>query len=150
MKNIEALERIEQAKGAKIEKLIWIAGSFESSELTDLLSELDDDRWKKLFPEIFESQFFEEARSDIEWMKDSLLDFKKLGLIAEINIPTCDCFSYTNGKPTSWCSHPGICRIEYIYAESLEDLMSEIEKVAEKLFQEYVRADKKKLKKKVQ
>jgi|SRR5665647_1701207 len=150
MENIEALERIEQANGAKIEKLIWIAGSFESSELTDLLSELDDDQWKKLFPEIFQNKYFEETRDDIEWVKGLLVDFKKLGLIAEVNIPTCDCFSYTNGKPTSWSSHPGICRIEYIYVETLEDLMSEIEKVAEKLFKEYVRADKKKLKKKVQ
>lgn len=36
--NKEALERIEQAHGAKIEKMFWIAGSLESSDLTDLIS----------------------------------------------------------------------------------------------------------------
>ena len=38
--NKEALERIEQAHGAKIEKMFWIAGSLESSDLRDLIEEV--------------------------------------------------------------------------------------------------------------
>ena len=58
--NKEALERIEQAHGAKIEKMFWIAGSLDSSDLRDLIEEMDDKAFKKCFPEIFNSKYLEE------------------------------------------------------------------------------------------
>ena len=141
MKNIEAIERFEQAYCSRIDKLFWIAGSFENSELKELLEELDDKQWKELFPEIFKSEYFEEYKDE---PREALINFKKFGLIAEIHIPTCDKFEYKNGKPVSWSIHQGCCLVEYVYAETLEELMNKTEEKAEKVFQEFVKKDKKK------
>ncbi len=143
MTNYEAVERFDQSHGVKMEKMFWIAGSLGSSDFKDLLDEMDDKDFKKCFPEIYKSEYFGEYRQDEELVK-ALVDFKKFGLLTEIHIPEADNFRYKDGNPVSWSVHQGICRVEYVYAETLEQLMDEIEKSAEKVFQEHVKKDKKK------
>jgi len=142
MTNFEAVERFDQAHGAKIERLFWIAGSMDNSDFKDLIEEMEDKDWQKLFPEIHKSEYFQEYLDDDEALQ-ALVDFRKFGLIAEIHLPECDNFRYKKDKPVSWSVHGGICRIEYVYAETLEDLMREVEKASEKVFQEYVAKDRK-------
>ena len=141
MKNREMAERFQQAHCARIERLFWIAGSLESSDLKELLEDLEDKDWNGLFPEIYKSKNFDEQRSE---PLQALLDYDRIGLIAQIDIPECSRFIYKNKKPVSWSVHPGICRIEYVYAETLEELMTNIEKAANKVFQEYLKKDKEK------
>lgn len=147
MTNFEAVDRFDQAHRAKIENLYWIAGSLENSDLKDKIEEMEDEDFKKCFPEIFNSKHYEEYRNDYEIMQ-AIVDFRKFGLFAEIHLPECDNFRYEKGKkhPVSWSVHGGICRIEYCYGETLEELMNEIEKSSEKVFEEYVAQDKKKQK----
>ena len=64
--NKEALERIEQAHGAKIDKMFWIAGSLESRDLKDLIEEMDDKAFKKCFPTLADCPYLEEYRNDDE------------------------------------------------------------------------------------
>ena len=142
MTNFEAVERFDQAHGAKIERLFWIAGSMGNSDFKDLIEDMEDKDWQKLFPEIHKSEYFQEYLDDDEALQ-ALVDFRKFGLIAEIHLPECDNFRYEDDKPVSWSVHGGICRIEYVYAETLEDLMSEVEKASEKVFQEYLNKDRK-------
>ncbi len=139
MTNIEAVERFDQAHGAKIEKLFWIAGSLENSSLKEKLEEMEEKDFKKCFSEIFNSKHYEYYRTDDEIMQ-AIVDFRKFGLFAEIHLPKCYNFKYEKGKkhPVSWSISYGICRIEYCYGETLEELMNEIEKSSEKVFKEYI------------
>lgn len=139
MNNIEAVDRFDQTSGVKIAKLFWIAGSLENSDLNEMLEEMEDDDFKKCFPEIFNSNNYEEYHNEGEFIQ-ALINFNKFGLLAEIHLPECKNFKFENGKdhPVSWNVHKGICRIEYCYAETLEDLMSEIEKTSEKVFKHYI------------
>lgn len=143
MTTFEAVERFNQAHGAKIDKLFWIAGSLDSSDLRELLEDMTDNDLKKCFPEIYESEYYKEYRKNDE-LRQALVDFRKFGLLAELHIPKADNFRYKDGKPVSWSVHGGICSIEYVYAEDLENLMNEIEKVSEKVFQVHVKKDKRK------
>lgn len=142
MTNFEAIERFDQAHGAKIEILFWIAGSIDSIDLKYFIEDLEDEDWQKLFPEIYKSESFQEYRDYGEALQ-VLVDFRKFGLIAEIHIPECYNFQYKDDKPVSWSVDGGSCRIEYVYAETLEELVSEVEKASEQVFQEYVAKDRK-------
>jgi hypothetical protein len=142
--NQEAFDRFEQAYGAKINKLYWIAGSLENSDLKDLLhDDMDDSDFEKCFPAIYHSAHFNDYKDKHELL-DALVDFRKFGLLAEVFIPEAECFIYENNKPVSWSIHEETWRIEYVYAETLSKLLLEIEKSAEKIFKEYIKADRKK------
>jgi hypothetical protein len=145
--NKEALERLEQAHGAKIEKMFWIAGSLENSDLIDLIEEMDDKAFKKCFPTLADCPYLEEYRNDDEILQ-ALVDKDLFGLVAEILIPIAKDFSYDkDGKVSSWSSSGGHCRVDYVYAETLDLLLSEIEKSGEKHFKKFLKEDKKKLSK---
>jgi len=145
--NKEAVERLEQAHGAKIEKMFWIAGSLENSDLRDLIEEMDDKAFKKCFPEIANSPYLEEYRNDNEHVQ-ALVDYDKFGLVAEILIPIAKDFIYDkNGKPVSWSSSGGHCRVDYVYGETLDLLLAEMEKSGETHFKDFLKDDKKKLSK---
>ena len=146
MKNSEAVERFDQAHGAKIENLYWIAGSLDNSDFKDKIEELEDRDIEKCFPEIFNSPHYEEYKNNGELLQ-ALVDFEKFGLLAEIHLPECTDFSYEKGKkyPTSWSIIGSVCRIEYCYGETLSELMKEIEKCSRKVFKEYIAKDKNKV-----
>jgi hypothetical protein len=145
--NKEAVERLEQAHGAKIEKMFWIAGSLDNSDLRDLIEEMDDKAFKKCFPEIANSPYLEKYRNDNELIQ-ALVDNDKFGLVAEILIPIAKDFSYDKkGKPVSWSSSGGHCRVDYVYAETLDLLLAEMEKSGETHFKDFLKDDKKKLSK---
>lgn len=142
MTNKDFAERFEQTRGVQIEKLFWIAGSVDNYELNDLIEELEDQHWEKLFPDIFNDEQFE---GSIVKGVDALIEFGKFGLIAEIHIAMLCYFSYNEDDTKVFASYSrGCCRIEYAYAETLEELMIEIEKISEEIFREEVQKDRKK------
>jgi hypothetical protein len=141
MTNKEAINRFSQCHGAEIEKLFWIAGSLENSDFKEVIEEMDDDDFKKCFPEIENTDVY---REDDE-LTQALADNDYFGLLAVVHIPEASRFSYNEkGAPQGWSVSYGICRIHYAYAESLEALMAKIEEVAEIQFQKDVAKDKKK------
>lgn len=137
MNHIEASERFEQSHFRKIDKLFWIAGAMDSYDLNSYLSEIDDRDMKRILPDIYSDSRYRDAQES-----ESLLDLfnghNKLGLIAEVHIPTASNFSFKNGRPSSWRTNNGICRIEHVYAETLDGLLSEIEKLCQSVFNEQV------------
>lgn len=144
MTNKEAVDRFDQAHGAKIEKLFWIAGSLENSDLKDLIEEMNDEAFENCFPEISNSPYFEEYRDAGELLQ-ALVDKYYLGLVAEILIPVANDFRYEeNGNVSSWSSSSGYCQVDYVYADTLELLLVEIEKSADKHFNYFLENDKKK------
>lgn len=141
MTNFEAVKRFDQST-AMIEKLFWIAGSLENEELKELLEYVDDDFYKKYLPEIYNSNILKECRKG-DTIIQSLIDFRKFGLMAEVLFPKLDDFKYKNDIPVSWSIHTGACRIECIYVETLEELITSIEQLSNKIFNEYLEEDKK-------
>lgn len=145
MTNREAVERFDgYVHGTFINKLFWIAGSFDSSDFKDFLEEMQDNDWKDCLPEIAKSKYFKEYQKDNE-MGQALVDNNKFGFIAELHHPECKNFSYQKSKIVSCSVSSGCCRISYVYAETIEELMSNIEKSADKIYKEYVAKDKKKV-----
>ena len=144
MLNEKAVTRFEQAHGVKIEKMFWIAGSIENSSLNDLIADMDDKQFKNCFPEILNVKVYEKD------FLQALIDYDKFGIVAEILIPIANSFKYSSdGTLLGWSSSGGYCRIDYVYAETLELLLNEIEKSADKHFEDFKKKDKINNKKKV-
>ncbi len=148
MINTEALKRFEKLYDVRIDQLFWIAGvSLHNDELESLLSFLRKKHWERLFPEIYRSKFFEEIYEEKEDLINVLTDFEKYGFLAKVLVPQCQDFRYTkDGEPKGWMICGFVCRVEYVYAETTELLLEEIEKVSSEVFKEYVEKDKKKQK----
>ncbi len=153
MTNKQILLNLNKIPGTPlIDQLIWVAAAIENSELEDILSAMDPNEWKTCFPEIYNSPNFGHYVNDDddEWENrggeriQALIDFEKLGFIAEVHIAECKNFRYKDEKPISWQPNRGTCRVKYVYAETTDDLMKEIEKVSAKLFNEFMEIDKKK------
>lgn len=146
MNNREAVERFEQAHSAKLENLFWIAGALENDKFKEIIEDdMSDKDFAKCFPAIFNSKSYTQYRNESEMMQ-AFVDFKLFGLFAEIHIPRAYNFTYKAGKPVSWSSSAGSCRIAYVYAETMESVMVQIELASEEIFQEYIKAEKKRAK----
>lgn len=141
MTNKQVHAALQDFHRAEIVKLFWIAASLSTSELEDALIEMDDIYIKNCFPEIYESQHFEKWRSNCE-LTEGLTHFDKYGFLAEVHIPHAFNFVYHEGEPSKWEVSSGMKRIDYVYAETTEDLIKEVEKVAESAFQDFMRKDK--------
>lgn len=139
--NNSVAERLEQAHGAQIDILFWIAASIESQELESFLEEeLDDNNWKELFPELYENESFEEYREDRELLT-MLTENEKLGFIAKVTIPRCYNFRYKGKELLGYSTNPGHRRIRYVYADSQEELITVIEIIADEVFEDYKQID---------
>lgn len=139
--NNKVIERLEQAHSAQIEKLFWIAASTENDDLASFLEEdMSDESWKYCFPELFESDYFEEYRENNE-LVTLLTEHEKLGFIAEVSIPRCYNFRYEGEELKDYSSNPGTRRLKYVYAENLEYLITAIEIVADEVFEDYKQID---------
>jgi hypothetical protein len=136
-------KKIEQAHGAYIENLIFIANEvcrgrtseameeFESLELSEICKVLG---WRdeKDLHDIMTTELEEGGLSSM------LLRNDVTGFIAECHMPECDNFRFQKGKtrPTSWSVHGGICDVFWIYADSIGELVDKLEKETEKRFVE--------------
>lgn len=144
MDNFECLERFDQAHSAMVDKLFWIAGSIENRDLRGLLEDMDDKQFKKCFPDIAASPYIKEYRKDKQIMQ-AFVDHRKMGLVAEVHVPEVFKIRYEKGRPVSWQSSGGICLIEYVYSETMEGLLTEVEKAADRVFKYCLKKDKKKI-----
>lgn len=135
MNNKKNLERFEQAGSAKIAQLFWIAGSIENTDLISLLEYLEPEAWELLFPEIFNSPYYDHLINDKEDLF-GLISYEKFGFIAEVHIPECSRFSFDKkGNPQSWQTG-SISHIAYAYAETPEALLKCIEIKAKELYKQ--------------
>jgi hypothetical protein len=139
MNHIEAIDKLGSVR---IDKLFWIAAQMETDDLKETIEELYKEDWEKLFPEIYNSDSFEEYVDDDELMQ-ALVDYQKIGFFAVLHIPKRENFSYSKeGRPQSWSSLSGVCRVVNVYAETIELLLEQIEKEDQILFDKDVVKDK--------
>lgn len=144
MKNTIAIERIEQACDANVDKLVWVAASFDQSALKDMIEDLlCFNRVKEAFPDFNEAKY--EDADNYDSIREFLVDTKKFGFIAQVFVPICKNFMYENGSKHPWTWSSGSAsRVVFIYAESTDELVRKIEKAAKALFNEFMEYDKKK------
>jgi len=139
--NKESVERFEQAHAAKIVSLFWIAGSLEESGLKEMLDEVSNDDFERMFPDVYNGGISAEYHAGEELLQ-GLIDYNKFGFIAEVNFPKCDEFRFENNRPVSWSVHDGVCSVKHVYAETTEELLQEIELQGERHFQYCIRKHK--------
>ncbi len=133
----------DDTHGTFINKLFWIAGSFESKQFEDFLEEMSFANWKSFAPEIIDSKGFDIHRPGSE-TKHLLMDHFKLGLVAELHHPKCYNFSYNKKGGIIGCRlSMAVCRITIVYAEDLNQLIKKIKVKSEEIYSEYIKEDNK-------
>ena len=136
------VEAIDKLGSVRIDKLFWIAAQMDNDELKETIDQLFEEDWEKLFPEIYNSDSFEEYVDDEELMQ-ALVNYEKFGFFAVLHIPKRENFSYSkDGEPQSWRSLSGFCRVVNVYAETIELLLEQIEKEDKIMFDKDVAKDK--------
>lgn len=132
--NVQLLERLEQCHGAKIDSLHWIICSGESFDFLDFVDEIDQSIFNKLFPE--NKDEFDEFKKDPICF---LMENDKLGFLARFSIPFIDDVVFDKrGNPSRWVVNNSVSKFYYIYAESTEDLVSQMETISQNRFQEMI------------
>lgn len=139
--NLKFAERLDGAHSAFIRKLFWIAASPENKDIEEVLQEMNERIFEKYFPDIATTAHYENDRNG-ERLLSVLVDRRYFGFLAEVGVPEASKFKYKDSKPVSWAVSGGISTLVHVYAESLESLVSEIEKAATAIFEETVKRDK--------
>ena len=141
-KDNNAVDRFDQANSAQIGKMFWIAGSLEYGDIEEFLDDMGDNGWKDCFPELRESEAFTNYQEDNE-LTQMLIDNDKFGIIAEVTYPTAYDFSYDGEDNVTGASlSMGRRHIRYAYGETLEELLTIIEKYGEEEYESDKKQDK--------
>ncbi|MFC4688630.1 hypothetical protein ACFO4P_16940 [Epilithonimonas pallida] len=135
--------KLEQAHSAYIENLIFIPSevirdrpshSFQDFQELDCEKICETLNWRK------EKDVFEIIKENIEdsSLASSILNNKQTGFLAECYFPECSNFYVPEGSdtPTAWSVSGGICRIEWLYADSIGELVEKILEKSESIFEE--------------
>ena len=145
MKNLNVAEKLELAYNTSISKLFWIGASIDNDDLEEILQEFydnDKESFEKYFPELIGDEFFEDYLTN-DRLKTYLYEYDRLGFLAEILVPAPLNISFKENKPISW-STGGTYRVGYCYGETPAILLRNIQKKATQIFNECVKAAKKK------
>jgi len=146
MNNKYLFEKLEQAHGVTVERLVLVAYEL-----------LKDERFSRAFEEFTENEplkicevlgwkttdekLFKIIEERIEEKSFALMMYENDydGFIAEIHIPEHDGFKFDD-KGEVWASsvHPGCCRVEWVYAATIGELTDKIVDKAEEVYQEYL------------
>jgi hypothetical protein len=149
--NTYLYKKIEQAHSAYFENLIFIASeicrqtesdvfeeftSLEPNEIAGVLGWNKKEETLQLITEYIENKEFSSL----------LLQYEMTGFLAECLMPNHSNFSFEEGKNEPWSCQvsPGICRVFWIYAESIGELVHKLEEKTEEFYIEAYTAEKNK------
>lgn len=124
--NKQVLDMFGQMGGARINRLLWIAGQPEHQTVGEILEDmLDSECFAACFPDI-PIETVEEYAVDQE-LPQLLVDHDKFGFIAEVYMPEIRnmCLD-EKGNPAWWSTSDGCCEIGYAYAETTDELVGKI------------------------
>lgn len=138
-------EKIESTSGAFIENLIFMTNEGlreKPSEAFERFFELSSKQicevlgWKK------DKEAYELVEHKIKNSELAHLMNRNncTGFLAECHFPEVGGFKFNEGeeKPFAWAVHPGICRIEFIYADTIGELIEKLQNKSEEIFNEKV------------
>ncbi|HRH68872.1 MAG TPA: hypothetical protein PLB89_05125 [Flavobacteriales bacterium] len=142
--------RIAEIKGSPyIDKLVWLAAQVINRDAIDLCEDIINcsnpgKRVLKTFPGLENDITDTDNWDDGEQLATALADSDRLGFLAMIQIPDFHSFRFKNGKPVGWGVSGFISTVEFVYAESLDELVKLMEERAEAEFADAVRMANKK------
>jgi len=141
-------KKIEQAHSAYFENLTFIANEVcreRQSESFEEFTELEPAEIAKVLgwknkPETY--KLIEEEIED-KSLAGLLLRYDMTGFLAECRMPEHSDFRFDKEGNFSSCSvHNGICKVFWIYAESIGELVEKLEEKADEFFLEAVEKSK--------
>ena len=144
--------KIEQTNSAYFENIIFMANEMNRESESESFGE-----FQNLKPlEITKILGWNNKEETLKLIKESIKEkeFASLlfryditGFLAECHFPECSNFKFYDDKekPSSWSVHSGICRIEWVYAESIGELVEKLFSKSEDIFKESYEKDKQKV-----
>ena len=137
-------KKIEQTKGgAYFENLIFIANEVamqNQSKSFEEFTELEPIEIATVLGWNKEESILKLIQDEIEdeSLAGLLLNHDRTGFLAECRMPSCSNFRFSKGKktPSSWSVHGGICRVFWIYADSIGELVEKLQEKTEAYFLE--------------
>ena len=144
-------KKLEQAHGATIENLIFLPNELCRNNSSDSFKEFQGENVEKICETLGwrkDKDVYDAIQNYTEDEEESfalfLYENEKHGFLAECYFPECSDFRFPEGEktPSSWSVHKGICRIEWLYSDSIGELVEKIVDKSEKLFNESVEKEK--------
>lgn len=123
-KNKEVYQRIQNSHCVEIISLYWLA----THNITDEEIIMEDADWARMFPEIYRDNNFK-----YKPISEVLNEYNKYGFFAIVGISEAINFNKNNG--TLQYDLIPKKRVKYIYAETIEELLKNIEQEAELFYQ---------------
>ena len=136
MENIEISCFIDnETHSANINKLFHIGMQLSSWEIKDFLEEISEEQYVDMLSDNGKFDYIEGYLNDGEIIQ-MFLDHGLYGYVAELYLPCHSDFSFHEDGSFSGCSvHSSDCIIEYVYAETIEELLNKVMIESEKAFQ---------------
>ena len=144
-------KKLENSHGAYIENLIFIPSevlrtkpseAFEDFTNNNLETICETLNWRK------EKEVYKDLMQyiDEKILAQKLLKYEQTGFLAECHFPECSNFKFDENSevPFSWSVHNGSCRIEWLYAETIGELIEKIVDKSHKIFKEQVKKEQNK------
>lgn len=143
-------EKIETTSGAFIDNLIFMTNEYcreRMSEGFERFTELSAKSicqildWKET-DDVY--LLINNAIEDGE-LSDLMNRNDRTGFLAECHFPDVSGFKFKEGeeKPFAWSANPGICRLEWIYADTIFEVIEKMQEMSETIFDESVEIFKK-------
>lgn len=143
MKNTEAFQRIKGIHDIEIERLFWVAGSTNNVELEEMLDDIAEEDFVRIFKEIPAEKAKEIYNSDTLFT-EILRKYEKFGFLAEIHTPCFEDFIFKGEKPYSWSTPRGVRIAHVVYGETREQLLDEMGRAARQNFETHAERAKSK------
>lgn len=136
--------KIDQAHSGYINEMIFIANEVCKDTKHDLFNNFKDLDTDKILTTLDwlicekNIKLIEEHKEDGELIT-LMLNSGKTGFLAECYLP--ECYNITlneKGEPLSWGTRLSVCKIKYLYADSIGELVEKLVETANDLFDEAV------------
>lgn len=135
MENKDVLEFLEEdANGTNVSQLFHFGLQSENHDLYSLLENLTIDDFRDMMGDKCDFKSLQEYIDNGETYQ-YFIDNDMWGFFAEIHIPKHrDFYFYPDGEFSSCYSNSSVCTVTYVYAETMDELLSKIKIEAEKQF----------------
>lgn len=150
MKYEHLMNKIENAH-CYVNRITMIA--LENTKDSEKVSEIMEDFFNNELKYICKVLDFKTDKDTLEYIENEIEDNSfvytmmskgdKGGFLAEVYTPECNSFSFDGeGNPQSWQVVGNICNVEWVYADTLDELSDKIVEVGNKNFKEFVEKEK--------
>jgi len=142
------IDEVEQSGSFHISNFMMIALDLEcrSDALREIIESLDNENFEQLFPDIVAKDWYKGIEDvNMDDRIQLLLDFDKLGFIAEIGVHHKSNFTFRENDSFSSCSiHQGMSYVKYAYGDTIEELLNNIRAHCDEMEQYDIKKEKEK------